>query len=218
MSNFSVKIVTFSSKRQQIFFQKSLNFSAKFVKFFSKNYQLFIEKSSTFSYENRQHFLTKIVNIFLQKSSLFPLKALNFLLKISKIFPQKTSNFPAKINNFSYKNCEIFLKDRQFSCKNCQVFLQKNRSPKKSIIIDNKNSLLIISKELVIDYNWNIWHAYKKVSGRICLSPPEEKPEGSKHWNGWQIMMYKNRKLHSLSDWTLGKILIIWKNASNKRC
>ncbi len=29
----------------------------------------------------------------------------------------------------------------------------QNQSPKKLIIIDNKNSLLIIGKELVIDYN-----------------------------------------------------------------
>ncbi len=41
----------------------------------------------------------------------------------------------------------------KFSCK-------KTKVQKKLIIIDNKNSLSIVSKELVIDYNRNIWHPY----------------------------------------------------------
>ncbi len=38
----------------------------------------------------------------------------------------------------------------------------------------------------------------------------------SRDWYGWNIIMYKNGKLHSLYDWTLQKVPIIWEKVSSK--
>ncbi len=57
------------------------------------------------------------------------------------------------------------------------------------------------------------WIRYKKVSGYKCLSPPRVELAIF-----WSIIMFKNEEVDSLRDWTLLKIRIISKNASNKSC
>ncbi len=58
----------------------------------------------------------------------------------------------------------------------------------------------------------------KKVSGRICLSPPRVQLGGPKDQYVWNLLMYRNGKLDSLWGSTLPKIRIFWKKASNKSC
>ncbi len=48
--------------------------------------------------------------------------------------------------------------------------------------------------------------------------PPEVELRCSKDWYVSNILLYLNRKIDSLSGWTLSKLPIISKNASNKSC
>ncbi len=57
---------------------------------------------------------------------------------------------------------------------------------------------------------------FRQVREGICLSPPPSGARGLERWNSLNIKLYKNGKLHSLLGWTLRKILIIPKKASNK--
>ncbi len=67
-----------------------------------------------------------------------------------------------------------------------------------------------------------LWILYKKVSGRICQSPPAtphpHKLGVPKIAIFWNIITFKNVEVYSLWGWMLPKICIISKNASNKSC
>ncbi len=62
------------------------------------------------------------------------------------------------------------------------------------------------------------WISYKKVSGRIYLSPPWVELRGSKDILVSNIRLYWNRKIDSLLGRMLPKLRIISKNCSNKSC
>ncbi len=69
------------------------------------------------------------------------------------------------------------------------------------------------SKKIEIVRNWI---SYKKVPGRICLSPPQVELGGSKDQYIWNLIMYRKGKLDSLRGSVMPKICITSKKASNK--
>ncbi len=62
------------------------------------------------------------------------------------------------------------------------------------------------------------WVPCKKVSGHICLSLPRVELGVPKIAIFWNIIMFKNGEVDSLWGWTLPKIRITSKRASNKSC
>ncbi len=64
-----------------------------------------------------------------------------------------------------------------------------------------------------------IKHGMKiNICGHTRLSPPGMELRGSKDWYVSNIILYRNRKVDSLSGWMLPKLQIISKNCSNKSC
>ncbi len=80
---------------------------------------------------------------------------------------------------------------------------------------DAENTQYIKKLQIKVVRNWIL---YKKVTERICLSPPRVEPAVSKDQYIWNLIMYKNGKLDSLWGSTMPKICISSKKASNKSC